>query len=1589
MPYDPFAKQAKRHLKAQPGEPRKHAKRRTTGPYSIESRRRRQNRSAGSSTTDSGSSQQGMFDSAQDVSVSGGTFNNLTGGSLVVNIHQQRSTSRAESSFADTSRSLQLNSLPQHGSVIQPTSYIKSESFDGPLTLPTRPRSNISDSRIYHDQLLLKGRGTPLWHPSPNRRLPKSYRREGINIGDVGTVNEFGAFCFLFNIFEEAGSEINGGLVPNGFRPLHWMTLTEREGNDADNVGVDLRDVEEQRVYDDGSWLGTGAIEEVVESGESGHSFRTRACEGAILTMPFGATSKDLVNRQLLQEYMTTNLEEWYIYANRKRGRQAQNGNIRLVYGCDKVSSWGIATFHHEQIAFGELSPERTLRFVPIKSEPRSTAGYLTKFAWGSLSGGSGRAGPTDQEIRDLVDQHERNTMAGLTSLLEESIENQCVFVRTLNAMLCKEDWERIMGGLSPDYGGSGSSYQQPHDGRGGNHHHGGYQGEEPRNNSSDLGSQSYNFGPASGIQYTSMEGQPMPLIHPSESLNQLLLRRFPRSRMVVTADADWLAVLETMQCIALQNMTSLDGPRFLKLGVHPLHFERLLTQSYKIVEDQGIVQLKKISSRPERRPSYRRRLKRHDSLFSTRGDLFVIVRDTAFRLHYRHIKKPLRSFISVYTLRNSRRRKILNGAFEDKFEDLLASYYQVSHIPAPQETIKKEDPPMGFSLTKSESQLSEPIRKSSPQQNTNLQTTKLPIMKLGNFLSEPQFIPLKLETWFDIALSIGMHNEAHQKKGEPENAFFASQLRAESSETAVTSPNTTGWPALASKSSACLYCKLLHKKCDFTPGRNTCKRCAKGGQVCIIVGNHNHKAPQPRNMHISNIPSQFSFASEPNEHQFAPQTLLFNAQPSSVSKVSPSFDTDEAGYRKPSSIYSLLTTNKRPRGEAVSYDPRTTLISLGQPGTTTKRLPGACTRCKNLKVKCTFASETGPCRRCFNGSHECLVLGRKRRSMPPKRETLLLQIRSQSHEIERLRKEIMKVRLGISAEHPYSEQERGPIIYRANRAVLYESDSNNSSSENVSKMAISEQYAVSYDHSVDVDENPASLGATPNQIQSVVFETEEGINYFDQHHDKSLTTLVTSASPSIFSGALRDEIQTDLAKKDSGMANTQLQWPTMFILSIVSPQEVEKLFNIYFTAINPSISLLDPNLCTVPRTLSRSPFLFTVVCAVASRLDSGRPDLYRHAMHYAQLAAGTALTHGEKNVEMCQAYLLLSLYYNSPRKTEEGSTWLYLGLAIRIATDLNLHLPDVIPPPNNMHSHELANRARVWLNCFTTDRSVGLQYGKPLMISSNDFNACHSENWWRSSPQEMRAADILLCANVAKWNLLDAFIVKVHPDSNHLGHTNPEPDLGAYACVADDEFQVIFVKWTNMLDVNSNMREPENSFRQVLLRLMFGHARLVALAYGFHRRSSRNHGVFPLLRRCLNATFDVVSAVGDIWTSSQNQYWEYGSESLPILVTFAAAFLGKVLQSSLIVMLSQEERAHMLEQAQAAIDLLDAPRTNSVKQSETEAYSRFLRELLEIPAKKSTSTPNPPHQKQTDILSFHSLSKAVIGLDRFSPSFL
>ena len=163
--------------------------------------------------------------------------------------------------------------------------------------------------------------------------------------------------------------------------------------------------------------------------------FETSASEGAVLTMPKGAIALDLENVPLFREYVAANVTKWYKFVNGVRGREAKNGEVRVVIGCDKTTSWGMA-------AISNVTQQKAsqLKFK-ILEEPRAKLSG-TAYTWEYSGMAEVRVGPDAKEIGALrngdADPFDTNPPS------EEEFSNQCLFVRTLNATLSDKAWKKL-----------------------------------------------------------------------------------------------------------------------------------------------------------------------------------------------------------------------------------------------------------------------------------------------------------------------------------------------------------------------------------------------------------------------------------------------------------------------------------------------------------------------------------------------------------------------------------------------------------------------------------------------------------------------------------------------------------------------------------------------------------------------------------------------------------------------------------------------------------------------------------------------------------------------------------------------------------------------------------------------------------------------------------------------------------------------------------------------------------------------------------------------------------------------------------------
>ena len=167
--------------------------------------------------------------------------------------------------------------------------------------------------------------------------------------------------------------------------------------------------------------------------------------EGALLLLPDGASKEDLRDTGTFLDQALKHGITWYEYANIIRRRRAENGSLYLVTGCDKATSWGIAScsngtggtgvslkFTAAQVAAGsgsysykwETSSPATVRFGPIS---RSRETLQVSDDPGRRIGRNPRRRNRNME-RAEIGQQSIQSRPGISK--HPLYQNQCVLVR-------------------------------------------------------------------------------------------------------------------------------------------------------------------------------------------------------------------------------------------------------------------------------------------------------------------------------------------------------------------------------------------------------------------------------------------------------------------------------------------------------------------------------------------------------------------------------------------------------------------------------------------------------------------------------------------------------------------------------------------------------------------------------------------------------------------------------------------------------------------------------------------------------------------------------------------------------------------------------------------------------------------------------------------------------------------------------------------------------------------------------------------------------------------------------------------------------
>ncbi|KAF7369436.1 Kinase-like protein [Mycena venus] len=257
------------------------------------------------------------------------------------------------------------------------------------------------------------------------------------------------------------------------------------------------------RSYLPGSHVSTLSVQRLDPDVFPGGDFilSCRAPQGAVLALPHGSHLRKLENLENLRVYAATHAENWFKYINGPRGRGLY-GSLYLVTGCEKASSWGLASFHTVDNTF-------QLSFKPTPE----ASGYR----W--------RGNPAQKKYHDPSPTHEPNQTTFIHGL---SISlGTGVWARMFETVQIREisDMESRLGGSE----GNSNSFSQ---GSSLLSRVLGVLGRGAIGGGNDAGSR----------RHVVLSDLPpvAQIMHPGELINNYILAKAPQATVVMSHDDDW-----------------------------------------------------------------------------------------------------------------------------------------------------------------------------------------------------------------------------------------------------------------------------------------------------------------------------------------------------------------------------------------------------------------------------------------------------------------------------------------------------------------------------------------------------------------------------------------------------------------------------------------------------------------------------------------------------------------------------------------------------------------------------------------------------------------------------------------------------------------------------------------------------------------------------------------------------------------------------------------------------------------------------------------------------------------------------------------
>ncbi|GAA5907259.1 hypothetical protein JCM6882_008404 [Rhodosporidiobolus microsporus] len=407
---------------------------------------------------------------------------------------------------------------------------------------------------------------------------------------------------------------------------------------------------------------------------------------------------------------------------------------------------------------------------------------------------------------------------------------------------------------------------------------------------------------------------------------------------------------------------------------------------------------------------------------------------------------------------------------------------------------------------------------------------------------------------------------------------------------------------------------------------------------------------------------------------------------------------------------------------------------------------------------------------------------------------------------------------------------------------------------------------------------------------------------------------------------------------------------PALLEEKILTVEEVVELFELFFEHCARHCPFLDPEIHTPAATGSRSPFLFTCICTVAARYYTKRTDdLYRKCLRVAKRVAFDVMTKGYKSTEICQGFLLLCNWNQPAERFEEERTYQFSGIAIRMATDLNLHRktiaqlpPDIGDETRVLYERELLNRERTWLYSFICDRSVSTQMGKPYSISREDYLIRSASGWHRQPGAQ--PSDSGLSAMVEMHRVVGRMIDVLYSDTRSVSGLNAHLDYPMLIRAFLQQLDQWRRDWSDPSTLVGDPSEGDLKARAIMRDFYHAYYRLFLLSFAVQHALEDPSSAIDLPSYCVlcfESAERMIVILRDFL--GPEGILRYAIDSTFVYASYAATFLLKLVSPVFASFIDEEAAMKLVKETAEVLE------TAAVDEQHTPAlYASFLRMLIE-----------------------------------------